>query len=154
MGLEFCGTKGSLKISRRGFVVTTDPKFVPGEMLPRFGAAHPVGGPVTSARRPAPASGIAPKEDRSGDEFDQFKRHAANFLDCVKTRRQPISDLEGAHRVATACQLANLSLRLGRKLRWDGDREAVLDDAEAQAMLERPYRSPWDAERKALLGRG
>ena len=57
-----------------------------------------------------------------------------NFLDCVKSRRQPISDLEGAHRVATACHLANLSLRLGRKLRWDGDREAVLDDAEAEAI--------------------
>ena len=153
-GLEFCGTKGSLKISRRGFLVTSDPKFVASDMLPRFGAAHPVGGPVTSARRQAPASAIAPMEDRSGDEFDQFKRHAANFLDCVKTRRQPNSDLEGAHRVATGCHLANISLRLGRKLRWDGDREAVLGDAEAQAMLERPYRSPWDAELKAVMGRG
>jgi predicted dehydrogenase len=153
-GLEFCGTKGSLKISRRGFVVTTDPKFVASEMLPRFGAAHPVGGPVTTARRQAPSTGIGTMEDRSGDEFDQFKRHARNFLDCVKTRQQPISDLEGAHRVATACHLANLSLRLGRKLRWDGVLEAVLGDPEAQALLERPYRSPWDAERNAVLGKG
>jgi hypothetical protein len=93
-------------------------------------------------------------EDRSGNEFDQFKRHARNFLDCVRSRQDPISDLEGAHRVVTACHLANLSLRLGRKLRWDAQRESVIGDAEAQALLERPYRAPWDAERKALIGTG
>ena len=153
-GLEFCGTKGSLKVSRRGFVLTSDAKFVADEMLPRFGSAHPVGGPVTKARRQTQTSGTGTMEDRSGDEFDQFKRHARNFLDCVKSRQQPISDLEGGHRVATACHLANLSLRLGRKLRWDADREAVLDDAEALARVERPYRSPWDKERDALLGKG
>jgi hypothetical protein len=56
--------------------------------------------------------------------------------------------------VVTACHLANLSLRLGRKLRWDAERESVVEDPEAQALLERPYRAPWDAERKALLGTG
>src|SRR5262249_61071881 len=69
-------------------------------------------------------------------------------------RRDPISDLEGAHRVVTACHLANLSLRLGRKLRWDSGRETVVGDPEAQALLERPYRAHWDAERKALIGTG
>jgi predicted dehydrogenase len=157
-GLEFCGTRGSLKISRKGFVLTSDPKFVASEMLPRFGAAHPVGGPVTTGRTSraatAAASGTGIVEDRSGDDFDQFRRHARNFLDCVKSRQQPISDLEGGHRVATLCHLANLSLRLGRKLRWDAAGEVVTGDAEALEMLERPYRAPWDAERKALLGRG
>ena len=50
-GLEFCGTKGSLKISRKGFVVTADPKSAPEEIIPRFGAAHPVGGPATTGQR-------------------------------------------------------------------------------------------------------
>ena len=154
-GLEFCGTKGSLKISRRGYVLTRDPRFVPDEMLPRFGSVHPVGGPVTKARgQQVPARAAETVEDRSGDEFDQFRRHARNFLDCVKSRRQPIADLESSHRVATACHLANLSLRLGRKLRWDADREAVLDDADALVLLERPYRAPWGKERDALLAKG
>jgi predicted dehydrogenase len=154
VGLEFCGTKGSLKISRKGFVITPDPEFVATEMLPRFGNAHPVGGPLTTAKRQVPASGTGVVEDRSGDEYDQFKRHARNFLECVKSRRAPISDLESAHRVATTCHLANLSLRLGRKLRWDAAREAVIGDPEAEAMLERPYRAPWDAARNALLREG
>ena len=72
-------------------------------------------------------------EDRSGDEYDQFRRHARDFLDCVRSRREPISDLESGHRVATACHLANLSLRLGRKLRWDAERETVVGDPEADA---------------------
>jgi hypothetical protein len=52
--------------------------------------------------------------------------------------------------VAVACHLANLSLRLGRKLRWDADREEVIGDAEANALLVRPYRAPWDRELKSL----
>ncbi len=153
-GLEFCGTSGSLKISRRNFVVTLDPKFTPDEVIPRFGSAHPVGGPATSARRPSPGSAAGTVEQSSGDEFDQFKRHARNFLECVKSRHAPISDLEGAHRVVTACHLANLSLRLGRKLRWDAVGETVEADTEAESWLERPYRAPWDAQRDALLQEG
>jgi predicted dehydrogenase len=153
-GLEFCGTRGSLKVSRKGFVLTPDRKVAPDEVIPRFGSAHPVGGPVTTGQRELQASWSDVIEDRSGDEFDQFKRHARDFLDCVRSRRDPVSDLESAHRVATACHLANLSLRLGRKLRWDAGRETVLDDAEAAALLERPYRAPWDRARDALLRRG
>jgi predicted dehydrogenase len=153
-GLEFCGTKGSLKISRKGFIVTADPRSAPEEIIPRFGAAHPVGGPATTGQRETTASWTTAIEDQSGDEFDQFKRHARNFLDCVKSRRPPVSDVESGHRVATGCHLANLSLRLGRKLRWDSARETVIDDAEAAALLERPYRAPWDSERDAVLKRG
>ncbi|MFI5458250.1 MAG: Gfo/Idh/MocA family protein [Isosphaerales bacterium] len=154
MGLEFCGTQGSLKVSRKGFVVTLDPKVAADELIPRFGGPHPVGGPATTGRREVPANTTGAVADRSADEFDQFRRHARNFLECVRSRHDPISDLEGAHRVATACHLANLSLRLGRKMRWDAGREMVLGDPEAEALLERPYRAPWDAERKAVLRGG
>jgi predicted dehydrogenase len=153
-GLEFCGTMGSLMVSRRGFVVTPDPKIAPGDAIPQFGSRHPADGPTRSERAQAPPDWTRAIEDRSGDEFDQFRRHARNFIDCVRSRRQPVSDLESAHRVATACHLANLSLRLGRKLRWDGGRETVLDDRQADSLLERPYRAPWNRERDALLGTG
>jgi predicted dehydrogenase len=154
-GLEFCGTRGSLSISRRGFVVTPDSRVVPDDAIPRFGGPHPVGGPARTGQREAPKSAwTAALEDRSGNEFDQFRRHARNFLDCIRSRRDPISDLEGAHRVVTACHLANLSLRLGRKLRWDAERETTVGDLEAEALLERPYRAPWDAVRRSLLGTG
>jgi hypothetical protein len=55
------------------------------------------------------------------------------------------------HRTTTACHLANLSLRLGRKLKWDAGKEEIIGDREASAMLERPYRKPWDGVLNGLL---
>jgi hypothetical protein len=68
----------------------------------------------------------------------------------VKSRKEPNSDLESGHHVVSTCHLANLSMKLGRKLRWDADKEQVPGDAEANALLTRPYRKPWDAELKVL----
>ena len=150
-GLEFCGTKGSLMISRKGFTVAADPAIKPENAVPRFGSAHPVGGPVATGNNDGGTARTTILEDRTGDEFDQFRRHAPGFLDCIRSRKEPISDLESGHRVSTACHLANLSLRLGRKLRWDAQREAIPGDSEADTWLERPYRAPWDRERDSLL---
>jgi hypothetical protein len=90
-------------------------------------------------------------KDETGDATADYARHARNFLDCVKSRKQPISDLESGHRVATTCHLANLSLRTGRRLVWDTAKEEITGDLEANKLLVRPYREPWDKELKALL---
>jgi hypothetical protein len=89
------------------------------------------------------------KEPGSSDQ--QFDLHVRNFLDCIKTRQRPIADVEDGHQTAVACHLANLSLRTGRKLRWDPEKEQIIGDKEANAMLERPYRKPWDGVLKSLL---
>jgi hypothetical protein len=70
--------------------------------------------------------------------------HARHFLECVKSRRRPIADVEDGHQVTTACHLANLSMKLGRKLRWDPEKEEIIGDQEASSHLVRPYRKPWD----------
>jgi predicted dehydrogenase len=149
-GLEFYGTKGSLGISRKSFQVTADKDIPPDATVPQFTGAHPVGGPP-----PVEAPEDAPLltgaiVDRSGDDRAQFKAHVRNFLDCIKSRETPVSDLESGHRVVTACHLANIALRTGRKLTWDAARETIVADAEAAQQLERPYRSPWDRELRAL----
>src|SRR5262249_51226631 len=87
--------------------------------------------------------------DRSGDSDAQYEAHARDFLDCIRSRKTPISDLESAQRTSVACHLANLSLRLGRKLVWDAKAKTIKGDAEAQALV-RLYRKPWDRELKAL----
>ena len=91
-----------------------------------------------------------PIEDRSGNSRDQLKRHVRHFLDCVKSRASRSADLESGHRVATICHLANIGLRLGRKIRWDAQHEQILGDAEAAKLLRRPYRPPWDEVLKSL----
>ncbi len=149
-GLVFLGPKGSLSIGRGGFEVVADPKVAPANTVPQFTGAHPVGGPLRVQETDPPQYWTEPIKDTSGDSRDQFKLHVRNFLDAVKSRQTPISDLESGHRVVTACHLANLSLRLGRQLRWDAAREEILGDPEASKMLVRPYRKPWDAEFRSL----
>jgi predicted dehydrogenase len=69
--------------------------------------------------------------------------HHGNFLDCVKSRKLPICDVEIGHRSATICHLGNIAAILGRKIQWDPSKEQIVGDDEANAMLQRPYRAPW-----------
>ena len=69
--------------------------------------------------------------------------HFRNFIDCVISRKEPIAPIETAHRSITIAHLGNVAMLLGRSLKWDPDKEQVIDDAEANAMLSRPMRGPW-----------
>jgi predicted dehydrogenase len=69
--------------------------------------------------------------------------HHGNWLECIKTRKLPICDVEIGHRSATVCHLGNIALRIGRKLTWDPVGETIVGDPDAAAMLNRPYRQPW-----------
>ncbi len=67
-----------------------------------------------------------------------------DFLDCVRSRKDPYFPVEIGHRVATVCHLGNIAIRLGRKLKWDPAMEVFINDAEANAMRQvRPMRNPW-----------
>jgi predicted dehydrogenase len=139
-GLEFFGTKGSMTLSRSGFQVFPDMKVPPQNQIPEF-QGHPAGGPQRVANAAA-TPWCEPVKRKAAN--DLLAAHARNFIDCVKSRQQPASSLEEEHAVATACHLANISLRLGRKVKWDAEREQIAGDPEASAMLLRPYRKPWD----------
>ncbi len=69
--------------------------------------------------------------------------HFRNWLDCIRSRKLPIADVEIGHRTTSICQLGNVALFSKRKLRWDWKAERFPDDAEANSMLGREYRMPW-----------
>lgn len=69
--------------------------------------------------------------------------HHANFIDCIKSRELPICDVEIGHRTATLCHLGNIVAYTGRKITWDPAKEQIVGDDVANAMVSRPYRSPW-----------
>ncbi|MEL6105567.1 MAG: Gfo/Idh/MocA family oxidoreductase [Planctomycetota bacterium] len=77
-------------------------------------------------------------------KIDAIKNHMGNLFDCIESRKTPISDLEGQHRSVTTCHLANISMRLGRTLRWDPKTEQILGDTEAAAMQRREQRSGFE----------
>jgi predicted dehydrogenase len=66
-----------------------------------------------------------------------------DFLKCVKTRKDPYFPVDVGHRVSTVCHLANIAIKMGRKLKWDPDAEHFENDESANAMLSRPMRAPW-----------
>ncbi len=72
-----------------------------------------------------------------------FSDHIRNFLDCVKSRQDPIEPVEVGHRTATLCHLGNIAMQLKRRIQWDPDTEQIIGDADATAMLSRTMRSPW-----------
>ncbi|MCA9081644.1 MAG: gfo/Idh/MocA family oxidoreductase, partial [Planctomycetaceae bacterium] len=59
-------------------------------------------------------------------------------------RRQTISDLESQHRSVSVCHLGNISMRLGRPLKWDPQAELFVDDAEANTWLKREQRAGFE----------
>jgi predicted dehydrogenase len=142
-GLEFFGTEGSMTLSRSGFQVFPDMKVPPQNQIPEFQGDPPAGGPQRVANAVATPWCEPIKQNASNDLLES---HARNFIDCVKSRQQPVSSLEEGHRVATACHLVNISLRLNRRVKWDAEREEIIGDAEASALLLRPYREPWDRQ--------
>jgi predicted dehydrogenase len=75
---------------------------------------------------------------------NERKGHWANFLHCVKTRQEPISDVHSHMRALNVCHLAGISARLGRTIAWDAAAEQIVGDSQANAMLARPYRKGYE----------
>jgi predicted dehydrogenase len=145
-GLEIAGTRGTLVINRSGFEIIADRLVPPDDQIPQF------------TRERASAEHAPPRTEAIKDEGyeqvrDQFVPHVRNFLDCIRSRQQPISDLATSQRTAASCHLANIAMKVGRTVRWDASKQEIPGDAEAAALLTRPYRSPWDRELEGALPR-
>ncbi len=67
----------------------------------------------------------------------------ADFLSAIEGNKRPVADIEVGHQATTAALLGMLSLKVGRSIQWDGAREIIIDDAQANALLRREYRAPW-----------
>ncbi len=78
---------------------------------------------------------------RKGKRFDS---HMGNFIECVRDRSMPVSDVFSHHRALTTCHLANIAMRLGRKLTWDPVNELIVGDAEANAWQKREQRKGYE----------
>jgi len=82
---------------------------------------------------------IGPNETRLYKSTD----HKGNFIECIKSRKDPICNAEVGHRSASLCHLGNIAMLLGRELNWDPKRERFVGDLEAQKKVSRTMRTPW-----------
>jgi len=128
-GIKFYGTKGWIFVSRGNEAVT---KSDPVAKLKDSTA-------LASSDPKIIASVIAPHEIHLYESKEQH----GNWLECVRTRKQPISPVEMGHRACSTCLIHHIAMKTKRKLRWDPEREHFLDDADANAHLSRPQRAPY-----------
>jgi predicted dehydrogenase len=119
-GTQFYGTDGTLFINREGYTIW--PAAPIKDVWETFGQSDVI----------------------KGDGTAQHQPHVENFLECMRSRKIPNADIETTHRTTSVCHLANISLRLGRKLRWDRDKEQFVGDADANKMLNEERRKPWN----------
>ena len=76
--------------------------------------------------------------------FDNpYTANTADFFQCIRTRRDPVSPVEDGQAASTLGNVCDISLRLGRKLTWDTPNDRFVGDDDANAMLSRAARSPW-----------
>jgi predicted dehydrogenase len=69
--------------------------------------------------------------------------HHQNWLDCIRSRKRPICDVEVGHRSATVCQLTNICHFTGQRFSWDPAREEITDNPVAARLLDYAKREPW-----------
>lgn len=79
------------------------------------------------------------KEHQGNDD----EHHVRNFLDCIRSRRQPNVDIEEGHLASALAHLGNIVARSGRSIRFDPKAETVIGDAEANQLVRRAYREHW-----------
>ena len=117
-GAMFVGEKGRIEITRNDF--RTDPPNLIKELPPQ-------------------------------EEIDKWKRaqwqakyHMQDWIDCMRSRKAPLADVETGHRSITVCHLANITRQLNRRLQWDADAERFVGDPEANDQLVRRRRKGYE----------
>jgi predicted dehydrogenase len=128
-GIRFEGTEGWIFVSRGSEAVTASDPVDRMQQAKALDASDPK--ILTSV--------IGPDEVHLYESTD----HHGNWLDCVRTRKQPIAPVEVAHRACSACLLHHIAMKTKRRLHWDPIRERFRNDDEANAMLSRPQRPPY-----------
>ncbi|NNK18460.1 MAG: Gfo/Idh/MocA family oxidoreductase [Maribacter sp.] len=69
-----------------------------------------------------------------------------NWLDCIKSREEPISPIDKGHKACTVCLISDIAMQFSRKLDWDPEKEVFLNDDEANALLHREQRKPYGTD--------
>lgn len=123
-GAVFVCEKGKLEINRNKYV--SNPPEIAAELNKKLD--------------------VAEEERKWSDDLAlwQARWHMQNWLDCIRSREQPVAHGEIGHRSITVCHLANIARAVGRTLKWDPRHEQFENDEEANTYLSRPRRAGFE----------
>lgn len=115
-GITFTGEKGQIYVSRSGKTGTLNGK-------------HP---------------SVSKEHLAETYKYDMSPNHYANWVNCIRDRKEPVSDVFSHHRHISTCHLANMAIRLNQTIKWDPVKEAVIGNDKAQAMVGRKQRAGYE----------
>ena len=117
-GILFEGTKGRFFVNR-GRITGKPVEALQDDPLPEGALQDVYGGPISA-------------------------NHSANFIESMKSRKQPISDVWTHNRMLEICHLSNIAMRLERELTWDPAKREIVGDDQANGFLERENRKGYE----------
>ncbi|MGN6616999.1 MAG: Gfo/Idh/MocA family protein [Ilyomonas sp.] len=133
-GVKFVGDKGWIFVTRGSYTVT---------------ASDPVAKDKNSKALDASDPKILSSEIGENEiHLIDSKEHHLNWLESIITRQPNIAPIEVGHRACTVCLLNHIAMKLKRKLYWDPEKEIFKNDSEANAMLSRPQRWPYQINKE------
>lgn len=123
-GAVFIGEKGKLEINRNKF--SSNPPEIAEQLKKKID--------------------VTEEERKWSDSLAlwQARWHMQDWLDCIRSRKRPVADVEIGHRSVTVCHLANITRAAARPLRWDPVHERFVGDEQANAFLDRPRRAGFE----------
>jgi len=131
-GVRFEGSEGWIFVSRGNAKVT---------------ASDPVAdNPNNSALKVSDPKILRAKSGPNDIKLYESPEQHQNWLDCIRSRRQPVAPVEVGHRSCSVCLLSHIAMKLPRKLYWDPKRERFINDKEANKMLSRSQRRPYGTD--------
>jgi hypothetical protein len=128
-GIKFVGTEGWIFVTRGDY---------------RASSSDPI--PTNTAKALSASNDKIIQSVIGQNEINLYRstEQHGNWLDCIKSRAQPISPVEIGHRSCSTCLLHHIAMKLNRKIYWDPMNERFINDDEANALLNRPHRFPYE----------
>ena len=120
----FYGTEATMVVDRSRISIAPEPK---GKNAPTEGGY------------------LLSEEEEILPADDKF-RHSEVFLENIRDRKQPETDAQTGQHATNLGHLMNISWEVGRSIRWNGEKEQVIDDEEADSLVTKPYRKGWELE--------
>ena len=131
-GIRYEGTEGWIFVSRGDYAAT------PSDPTSKVRAKA-----IDASDPKILESVIGEKEIHLYNSADQH----GNWLDCIESRKEPISPIEIGHRACSVCLITHVSMKIPRKLQWDPKKEHFVNDKEANTWLRREQRAPYGTDR-------
>jgi myo-inositol 2-dehydrogenase / D-chiro-inositol 1-dehydrogenase len=131
-GIRYEGTEGWIFVTRGNYTASPSDPVQAGANTKALDASDPK--ILTSV--------IKPNEIHLYVSNEQH----GNWLDCIRSRKEPISPVEIGHRACTVCLVTHIAMKMERKLIWDPGKELFINDKEANSMLSRPQRAPYGTD--------